>query len=688
MYGYGYKYTASGSIGSNVNPLPTSVAFTVGGLAAEQTDYVVRLHLHKGATAGEPQTGDVFLNGLPSDDFSDVAFYAGETKLDHYLHSHANFELLFGNLAYVNYQHGNRIWGGRIPISGGGLGYSDDNGLTWTKLLDQANTSSLLFVSSDGYVFYHLDNKVYRSNLTYTEWTEVLDVNTAGVPATAAFVLPSAFVEDSAGNLYCGRYQNANNVCIYKSTDQGGTWAQVYAQTAQQHVHGMYVDTKQSPEAIYAILDGSTPKIIKSVNAGVDWTETGALPGASPYIQMCSTTNYRFFGGEGFGVYRSADDVSWTGVHFERASVAGLIEKDGVIYATIDSYRNGYRRIIMSSDEGDTWKTIWIDNYLADQNLNDFFQSLKTFTISDDTYIACDNRVVLSTKFPAGKIYDRVANKFQALAYLKIPTLPTTGIEITAKKEAATSVQLFTPIALLNLIARYKCDETGVNNLLDSSGNNYHSADGTGSFSRNAYGVRSYGSLLPTINASDKSLKLGDGAASRFIITGSGAISEMNTGKNLTIVMWIKAIDNAATGYHHIFAKGASIGTYFGVYTNANKQVFFRYSNGTATVDRDASISLSNNKARMIAFTISNDATPVFKSYTDGIGSQTGNLNYSPVLDVSDWSVGGRLGASIGLHSKGDISDIQYYNRVLTDLEIRQLYEGRLAQATEPVISQ
>jgi len=688
MYGYGYKYTASGSIGSNVNQ-NTDVDFSLSGTGADETDYVVRLHLHSGAESGEPQTGDVFLNNKFSDDFSDVAIYAGETKLDHYIHSHGNYELIFGKLGVNNIRHGNRIFARGLPVSGGGLGYSDDNGETWTLLISAANCDTLCGVNSDGYLFYCYSSGLYRSNdnITYSAFTKVLDLTMQGTLPASGTIFASSFIEDADGNLYCGRYQASYNCSIFKSIDSGLTWSEVYHSTITQHSHTLYVDPFQSG-VIYAVFDGTAPAIIKTSNGGTTWVDAGSatIPLTSPNSQMTSSANYRFLIGERYGVIRTSDDITWSLCHFENADVNGIINIDGKIYATITSFTSGYRRIIMSEDEGSNWETIWIDklrlNDVAINGLNDFYANLKRFNISGDEFICCDKFSEGEGNLPSARLY--FEDKYTALAYVKIPALTADGITLTAKKEESSSTQVFTNVALSGVLLWLKCNEASGNQLLDSSGNNYHSADGTGTFSRNNYGIRKYGMLLPEIFSESHSLKLGTAAVARFILTGTGAVPALNTGKNLTIIIWIKGIVRDAAGLFHIFAKGAATGAYFGLYTDRNLGIYFRYSNGSATVDRSLNSILSVNVSKMIAVTISNDATPIMKAYINGELQRNENMSYAAVLDNTDWNVGGRGTGSIGLGCFADLQDIQMYNRPLSELEIYSLFEGRKISATEP----
>jgi hypothetical protein len=238
----------------------------------------------------------------------------------------------------------------------GELFKADDTDLIkpWQSLGKPFNSGArLIFVSSGGAIFTSQDNNVtFRSDDMGKTWNAILPVPVWRM------------TEDDQGNLYAGNYCKTEGIdaTVYKSIDGGVSWADVYHQRENQHIHTirwddrskrLYIafgDTGRRGQA-YSDNYGETFKIIaqgeNEGNTDVAFTRD--------YVIWASDDQ----SGRVFRVSReTADSETLMGYsQFMWFSVA----KDKQIYVgTMTSKEEGGERacLLASNDQGTTWQKL------------------------------------------------------------------------------------------------------------------------------------------------------------------------------------------------------------------------------------------------------------------------------------------------------------------------------------------
>lgn len=146
-----------------------------------------------------------------------------------------------------------------------------------------------------------------------TTWSRVLSLEQYPNP-----VCIWAFAEHPDGWLFAGIYLLGPDVAaavIYRSADNGQTWAPVYSPGQGRHIHWLSVDPRTG--FVYASIgDSLSPwfvnRILRSCDRGESWDEIlGTAPQVVPIV--CSQ-DCRFIGSDEPGngmVFRTRDDVSF-----------------------------------------------------------------------------------------------------------------------------------------------------------------------------------------------------------------------------------------------------------------------------------------------------------------------------------------------------------------------------------------
>ncbi|RDI74836.1 BNR repeat-like domain [Gaiella occulta] len=135
---------------------------------------------------------------------------------------------------------------GRSTSDAHAIWRSSDHGLTWTKVLTLASNERLVSISalSSGTVLAHVDTgsmTLFRSGDQGATWTRVLSLPSSPVFYTT---LTPASISDGAGYVWLGTYNitaadflGANY--LYRSSDDGRSWAVVSSSTGHRHIHGV-----------------------------------------------------------------------------------------------------------------------------------------------------------------------------------------------------------------------------------------------------------------------------------------------------------------------------------------------------------------------------------------------------------------------------------------------------------------
>lgn len=139
-----------------------------------------------------------------------------------------------------------------------GLFISTDYGRTWTQMQNEFKNKSVncILAKSDGFVLVGTTSGLYRATQMFDFWGKVdadlknnTNINTLAV--------------DSSGIIYAG----TNNGYIYKSTNNGVNWTQVYFSQNTS----IYRITVSPQNLIYVATYGKG--VLRSPNAGASWEE-------------------------------------------------------------------------------------------------------------------------------------------------------------------------------------------------------------------------------------------------------------------------------------------------------------------------------------------------------------------------------------------------------------------------------
>lgn len=290
---------------------------------------------------------------------------------------------------------------GRIRGSVDRIKMSSDGGYNWSEVnvfndLSRpvvawiSSTTDTMLVGSEGIL--------YRSEAPYVTKEQVLDLNQYHDGST---ILSHSMVQHPDGELFIGSYQEAFDARIFKSTDDGKTWTQVYQTSDYQHVHNMSIDINKSPVAIYAGLDGGGA-ILKTIDKGDTWQNlrdsNEDIPQSTDYGMIYSDpSGYRLFGGEtsivgGYSILKSTDDNLFTPVLSVGKAVYFVKKMNGILFAgALSSGRYRTTEILISYDDGETWKTAYTSSKFASSAAaSDGFRYL-----SQDTYAGAEEEQII-----------------------------------------------------------------------------------------------------------------------------------------------------------------------------------------------------------------------------------------------------------------------------------------------------
>jgi hypothetical protein len=248
------------------------------------------------------------------------------------------------------------------------------------------------------------------------------------------------------GDLFIGRYQLANDVKIFKSTNDGLDWSIVYTEVGgNQHVHGMATDPYHVPEAIYAGLDaGANPlgsKTIKSVDGGGTWTPLVGTPANAEVNSMyADPSGYRLFGGEcailgGYSIYKTTDDINFYPVLDTGENVYAFQKINGALWANgLANNGNVYPKLYRSTDEGETWQAVYYMPAWTGAGTGNgfryFSRPIQPTGASEDQIMAgLPNYYTYS---PPARIFEG-GDHHQALVAVRIDGLPAGGTTVKIK---------------------------------------------------------------------------------------------------------------------------------------------------------------------------------------------------------------------------------------------------------------
>lgn len=738
---------------------------TLSGVGSDQTNYILPIMVHQGSARGSASGMDIFLDGHCKSNFSDVRFTdASGVPLSFYRAGYGNYELIPDNVNLKAANVINRICSNGMLLSatsGSHITRSSDNGANWTTIYTGSAAVSPTMIDSYGYLYVHDGPKVYRS----TNWTGasptfslVLDLSAD----STSYVDPRGATMDTNGDLYFSVYQTPFNPRIYKSTyaQAGTTWTQIFGYTVcpawvgstvyavgatvrpttanshlyvcivagtsamgeptwptassatvvdggvtwkesdLQHVHGLSVDP--NTHYIYAGIDGSRPKLYRSIDAGTTWQAIRIVDDTDSVRMYFSATERLFSAGAGgaclgSAIMKTTDDVNFSIPLQMGASIQGLEKLGNTLYAATVTYgKFWYSEILRSLDEGTTWTTAWIGPY--DSTAIQFCGYF--YTLSAGTPTGDEQQIIFS---PGGGGTSTVVtylplrayeggNHNQAVFYVNVASLPAAGTTIKVTygpaRATASNITIFPNRVLVTPpVHRWKFDEgTGIT--INDTGSAATPRPGVltaGSGAWVASNLRQSGAFWPAIRQAGSYYNLN---GSKVVITNSKADTTFDLSINSTLLTWIKSLptDNGSNGT--LFQKGHSSATtgYYLLQLILNQMsLVTKGTGGTTGTPLLYAWSPGDGQTHLVGYCT--DASGKVAFVIDGhkLAYQTISTGI-PAFDTTYDAIIGQ-NQSANRPYTGGISDVQIYNYELTQDQIRNIYEDRPIGTGESVIS-
>ncbi|MEI7812991.1 MAG: SdrD B-like domain-containing protein, partial [Ignavibacteria bacterium] len=259
---------------------------------------------------------------------------SGNTKWD-YVGNFSGGEIIW---KIVTDNSGNLIagtWGGKIYRS-------TDNGLSWTRINPSMSAAYIwtIVTTETGKIFTGTEKGIFVTADNGATW------NTAGLEGKDVRALAY-----KSGELYAGTW----GFGVFKSTDGGATWTEVFNGPGNLAVHALTINSK------FEIFAGSFDSgIYKSVDHGTQWTKVN-MPFAHVWAMECAVNDVIYAGTYGDGVYISND-----GFNFQKANngltttfiYAITANSDGRVF--ISSWTNG---VYATDNGGSSWNVLGLKGF-------------------------------------------------------------------------------------------------------------------------------------------------------------------------------------------------------------------------------------------------------------------------------------------------------------------------------------
>jgi len=666
-----------------LNTIPIS-----GGLE-NFTDAVLRVVLQN--KVSYQHDNHVFNCGDGSDNFSDVIFTDSVgNDINAYIHGVSNCRVstdgrLPHNTNILILPNGDLL----SSPSGSTMQVSRNNGETWQNV--SATSGRPCFVDSDGNIYASTSrdtasgtHKIVRcpsTDNTYQTWVEVLDIS-----SSSGIGLPFSFAEDSSGNIYFGRYQEGFDCAIYKSTNQGVSFTRKFTNSTYQHVHGLYVDLNQTPNAIYAGLDGASNAVTKSTDAGETWS---LMVGCIAFNQMVSGAGYRLFSGEstiigGAAIVRTTDDATYTTVLNSCQTISGMVKLGAAIYAFgASNYQNRWAQIYRSVDEGLTWETVYFSPY---QNQASTSSGWRYASLPGIPTGETEPQIIvgsLDSPYSPLRIVDGGDN-WQALAFVQIPYLANSGGSFKIKRTNYIPTVTSNPWTVFpdnfpeGALFRVPIDE-GSSSIMDIAGGKTCSfTPTTGSWQSKT--LPPSGTIRPVKAVTGKSMfKFVPGG--KVKIDGSGADPLLNVTRGFTLIAWVTATSSSAT-LRYVAGRGA-MDTAGSITLGYRGQGSVNFRGGLGNLLETMSFNYEGRLTRlflfdggvhMIGIQVANSESPKMKFIFDGMLEDNWRAYGTHITSSAiNWQIGSDLNNAYG--QDGIIHDVALFGRELTAREIMASFE-------------
>jgi photosystem II stability/assembly factor-like uncharacterized protein len=232
---------------------------------------------------------------------------------------------------------------------GNGVYLSNDDSNSWTLTGLEGITSYSLHIHQNGNIFAGTGgfNALYRMKSIEEGWTPIL-------PSLSNNII--SIMHTYSGDLHFGFWGG-----IYKSTNNGDTWAQTLELGHPREVASII---EAADGTMYAgISSWSVPGggVYRSMDNGDSWEYVGLW---DQYIRALETnTQGTLFagsiGGSGVGIYSSDDNgETWAGLKNDVFVTSIVITHEDVIYIGCSNEHGTQGGVFRSFDNGETWEMI------------------------------------------------------------------------------------------------------------------------------------------------------------------------------------------------------------------------------------------------------------------------------------------------------------------------------------------
>jgi photosystem II stability/assembly factor-like uncharacterized protein len=237
-----------------------------------------------------------------------------------------------------------------------GVFRSTDNGDTWKKVnngLTNLTIHSLAINNSTGDIFAGTIAGVFRSTDNGDNWVQANN----GLTDVRVYALAI----NANGNVFAGtRRFNAFGIetggAIFRSTDNGGTWAKV----KEVSNNGFLSLAINSARHIFAGSSGGG--IFRSTDGDVSWPQVNTGLANNNVKTLAINSAGQIFAGTPSGVFRSMDNGdTWqeANQHLIAQNVSALvIKKNGHVFAGTNVFLSPTRGVLRSTDGGNAWTEV------------------------------------------------------------------------------------------------------------------------------------------------------------------------------------------------------------------------------------------------------------------------------------------------------------------------------------------
>ncbi|HEY6171144.1 MAG TPA: YCF48-related protein, partial [Candidatus Kapabacteria bacterium] len=238
--------------------------------------------------------------------------------------------------------------------------YSDDNCSTWHKYGDFKTdrggfgVPSFVFVASPDSGFYSSTSSClqYAKAPGAAPW-DMIPVPIASVPALISH--PDGSILSSSIHTWGNQSTNSNSG-LWRSTDGGNTWGQVFDSTSFDYFN----PTCFAIDSSMNIIAGSSGRIFRSTNSGLNWKQNKAVLTAGTLTSAIVAPDGTIYtSSSADGVYRSTDNgITWDQLNdgIEKPQISSLaVNASGTVFAGASD------ALYRSTDNGLTWQSLTID---------------------------------------------------------------------------------------------------------------------------------------------------------------------------------------------------------------------------------------------------------------------------------------------------------------------------------------